>query len=304
MVAAGSLTRQQADQMQQSISEINSERLTLDKRRRTLPVTMFAVYGAGAILTLVIFGTIIGGGFAQPDGIQNVSEAINTVGEVGKMRSSNQTLLLFTSIIGIPVVLIALAIMFIYNGLVTKEEDVLASWAQVESNLQRRADLIPNLVTGIKAYMEHEKDVFSDVTQKRSGGLSEIVDSLEDLSGKGSKLAVLSEKAQDKLSDETFMKAFATEQQQIGRQLNKLMGVVENYPDLKSSDQFIALQAQLEGTENRINVTRMVFNDLVGEYNASIRKIPGSFVAGIGNYKRKAYFQVNEETAKNIELQF
>lgn len=304
MVAAGSLSQDQADQMQQSISKIQSEAISIKNERRALPISMIGISSFGFILAMTIFGTIISGGQVQPDTIQNVSETLNTIGEIGKMDNTQQSLFLFTAVIGVPLLLFVLFIMFIYNGLVTKEEDVLSSWAQVESNLQRRTDLIPNLVTSIKTYIEHEKDVLSDITQKRAGGLSEIVDALENLSEKRGELAALSGKTQAKLGDATFMKALAAEQQQIGQHMNKLMGVVENYPELRSSDQFITLQAQLEGTENRINVTRMVFNDVVGEYNASIRKIPGSFVAGIGKFKRKAYFQSSEEAQNNSKMKF
>ena len=307
MVADGALSKEQATKMQKSISEIQTDSFEIEPIKKRLPTSLVMTVGGGALLAALIASAIVSamvsGGEPQTEIIQNVSETLNTAGEVGKMSNSQQSLFLGIAIIGVPLLVCIVSIMFIYNGLIGKEENVLSSWAQVESNLQRRADLIPNLVTSIKTYMEHEKDVLDDVTGNRSGGLSEVVSALEDISENGGKLANLSDKATEKLSDDAFMKALATEQQQIGSQVNKLMGVVENYPELRSSDQFLALQAQLEGTENRINVTRMVFNDVVGEYNASIRKIPGSFVAGMGDFKRKAYFQAEQDTKHNAKIE-
>lgn len=303
MVMNGTLSQDQADQMQQSISEIQAEKIELPQHRKTLPTSKIILLGSGLLATALIIGMISGTSPPQPEAIQNVSETLNTIGEIGKMTQSQQSLFLGAAIIGTPLLLCILSVMAMYNGLVAKEENVFSSWAQVESNLQRRADLIPNLVTSIKTYMKHEKDVLDEVTENRSGGLSEVVSALEDLSGNGEALAMLSGKAREKLADDAFMASLAAEQQSIGTHINKLMGVVENYPDLRSSDQFISLQAQLEGTENRINVTRMIFNDVVGEYNASIRKIPGSFVAGMGKFKRKAYFQADDNSKHSAKIE-
>ena len=190
-----------------------------------------------------------------------------------------------------------------YNSLITKQEEVLSSWAQVESNLQRRIDLIPNLVSSVKSYMEHEQQVFSDVSSKRAGGLSEIVSALESLTTTG-ELTSLSGQIKTKLADQAFMKSLVAEQQKVGQNINKLMGVVENYPELRSSDQFIVLQAQLEGTENRINVTRMIFNDAVGDFNASISKIPAKLIADFAGLERKAYFRADESSKEPLTVDF
>ena len=191
----------------------------------------------------------------------------------------------------------------VHNSLVAKQEKVFSSWAQVESNLQRRADLIPNLVTSIKTNMAHEQEVYTEVSTKRAGGLSEIVASLESLSARG-ELASFSGQIEKKLVDEAFMNTLVAEQQKVGREINKLMGVVEGYPELRSSDQFIALQAQLEGTENRINVTRMAFNDAVGKYNASLRNIPGNLVATFLKLEQKAYFKADDNAKASLAVGF
>jgi len=303
MVDSGVLTKEQAQSMQGAIGEMQSDAVNIAPATKRLPTEVIGWVGAVILLFLFIAGMFASSGSVEPEVIQNVSETLNTVGEVGKMSSAKQSMLVGIAVIGVPLLICILSVMFIYNGLITKEENVLISWAQVESNLQRRADLIPNLVTSIKTYMAHEKDVLDEVSGNRAGGLSEVVSALEDLSRNDS-LNTLPGEVKEKLADETFMKALALEQEKIGQNVNKLMGVVEAYPELRSSDQFMALQSQLEGTENRINVTRMVFNEDVGAYNASIRKIPGSFIAGMGNFKRKAYFQADEGSAENKGLGF
>lgn len=304
MVERGILSQEQANNMAEAISDIQRDQVTVKTNVKKMSASLIAIICIGICLSTLLVGVIIYGGSTQIDEIQTVSETLNTTGEIGKMSNSNRSLLFFTGIFGIPLLILVIWTMLTYNTLVSKEEDVLVSWAQVESNLQRRADLIPNLVNTIKTYMAHEKDVLESVTEKRAGGLSEIVSSLNELDSTSNNLNDLTKNVKNKLEDETFMKALSKEQENVGQEINKLMGVVEDYPELRASDQFLALQAQLEGTENRINVTRMVFNDAVGKYNSSIRKIPGSFVAGMGSFKRKAYFQADSTAHNDVKVEF
>ncbi|QQG37395.1 MAG: LemA family protein [Micavibrio aeruginosavorus] len=183
-----------------------------------------------------------------------------------------------------------------YNGLVNKEEDVLASWAQVESNYQRRADLIPNLVSSVKTYIEHENQTMTDIARLRSQA--------DTVTQENAKAQEIGKDAVAHLNDEAYMTSLAKAQQNLGGQVRNLMLAVESYPALRSSDQFMQLQAQLEGTENRINVARMAFNEAVGTFNSSIRRMPGSLIAGMGNFQRKAYFKADEEAAAAPRVSF
>lgn len=169
-----------------------------------------------------------------------------------------------------------------YNGLVTKEEAVNNSWANVESQYQRRADLIPNLVNTVKGYADFEQETLTKVIQARADATSVKIDPTN----------LTPEKIQQ----------FQQSQDALGSALSRLMVVVERYPDLKANQNFLDLQAQLEGTENRITVARQRFNETVNGYNTSIRRFPGNIVAGISGFERKGYFEASQgaETAPTV----
>lgn len=227
--------------------------------------------------------------------IQNVSEILNQSGKVGEMNKSLSTLVSI-ALISLPLIGSLIWFALCYNGLVNKEENVLASWAQVESNYQRRADLIPNLVSSVRTYIEHENQTMTDVTRLRSQADTVVQEN--------AKVQEIGKDAITHLNDDAYMASLAKAQQNLGGQVRNLMLAVESYPTLRSSDQFIQLQAQLEGTENRINVARMAFNEAVGQFNSSIRKMPGSLIAGLGNFQRKAYFKADEDAAHAPKLSF
>ncbi len=203
----------------------------------------------------------------------------------------------------VPLVAIIGIFVVLHNGLVSKEEAVMGSWAQVESNYQRRTDLIPNLVKTVQSFVEHERAVLSDVTENRSAGTA-VEKAIGDLLASRDEAENLAQGAEGKLGDEAYMKALAVAQQQVGSRMSYLFGLVENYPQLRSSDNFLALQDQLEGTENRINVARMNFNENVRAYNAAIRKMPASLIANMGGFQRKAYFKADEGTDKSVKVEF
>jgi len=161
-----------------------------------------------------------------------------------------------------------------YNGLVTMEEDVNGQWSNVETQYQRRADLIPNLVSTVKGYASHEKETLEGVIQARSAATQIKVD-VNDLT-------------EEKLAE--FQKA----QGAVTSALGKLLAITENYPDLKANQNFLELQAQLEGTENRINVARTNFNNTAKEFNTAIRRLPKSILAGLFGFKKRAYFEAAE----------
>ena len=302
----GTLTQEQAETMEKTVSEIQRESVPFETEHKPLPSGKIVLGTVSVLIIAMIITGLSGGGSEQVATIQDVSETFNQIGKVGEMQKSTQSTLFLTAVFGVPVLLLVLGTMALYNSLVAKEEDVLGSWAQVESNLQRRADLIPNLLSTVKGFMEHEKDVLTEVTEDRSGAgaLEDVIATLEGLSKDGSALSSLSDNTKQKIADEAFMKNLAAEQAKIGKNMSKLLGVVEGYPDLRSSDQFLELQDQLEGAENRINVTRMLFNDSVREYNASIRKVPNSLVASLGNFQRKAYFEAEEKSEDTVKVDF
>ncbi|MGE5313908.1 MAG: LemA family protein [Acidobacteriota bacterium] len=159
-----------------------------------------------------------------------------------------------------------------YNMLVGMDESVNGAWSQVQNQYQRRFDLIPNLVETVKGYATHEKETLENVTNARAK-VGQMVISPEVL--KNPQAFQMFEKAQGELSSA----------------LTRLMAVSENYPNLKANENFLQLQAQLEGTENRISVERRRFNEVVQAYNARIRTVPTSLVAGFGGFTPKQYFQ-------------
>lgn len=171
-----------------------------------------------------------------------------------------------------------------YNSMVKLDEKVSSQWAQVENVYQRRADLIPNLVNTVKGYANFEKDVLTAVTEARSKATSVNVDA-------------------SKLSPEAIQK-FQQAQGQLSSSLSKLLVVVEKYPDLKANQNFLELQAQLEGTENRITVERARFNEVTQEYNSTIRSFPNNLTAGMFGFSKKGYFEAEKGAEKVPEVKF
>ena len=162
----------------------------------------------------------------------------------------------------------------VYNGLVTMDENVSGQWANVETQYQRRADLIPNLVNTVKGYATHEKETLEGVVAARSQATQIKVDAAD--------------LTPEKLAQ--YQKA----QGAVTSALGKLLAITENYPDLKANQNFLELQAQLEGTENRINVARKNFNDAAQAYNTNIRRFPKNIFAGMFGFDKKAYFEAEE----------
>ena len=171
-----------------------------------------------------------------------------------------------------------------YNSLVEKQESVESAWSQVENVYQRRADLIPNLVNTVKGYAAHEKEPLEGVIEARSKA-TQITVSADDLS-------------------EENIKKFQAAQGELQQALGKLLAITENYPDLKANENFRDLQAQLEGTENRITVERQKFNETVKVYNTSIRKFPTTIYAGWFGFEKKGYFEAQAGAEKAPEVQF
>ena len=166
-----------------------------------------------------------------------------------------------------------------YNTMVTLDEGISSQWAQVENAYQRRADLIPNLVNTVKGYADFEKETLTQVIEARSKATSVNIEP-------------------GNITPEAINQ-FQNAQAGLSSALSRLMVVVERYPELKANQNFLELQAQLEGTENRISVERRKFNEATRQYNTYIRKFPKNIVAGIFGFDKKTYFEA-EETAKEV----
>jgi len=170
------------------------------------------------------------------------------------------------------------------NNMVKYDEEVSKAWSQVESQYQRRTDLIPNLVSTVKGYADFEKSTLTDVIEARSKATSVNISA-------------------DNLNEQT-MAQFEQAQNGLSSALSKLLVVVEKYPDLKANQNFLELQAQLEGTENRIANERMKFNETIRTYNVYIRKFPASIFASIYGFETRPYFKAEEGADKVPEVKF
>ncbi len=187
------------------------------------------------------------------------------------------------------VVLAAIALVVIwgfgqYNNLVTQEESVESAWSQVENQYQRRLDLVPNLVNTVKGYAAHEQNTFTAVVDARSKATS-IQLNANDLS-------------------EENLKAFENAQNELSSALGRLIAISEAYPELKANENFLKLQDQLEGTENRITVARNAFNEAARSYNTMVRRFPANIIAGICGFDKKPYFEAAEGAEKAPAVEF
>jgi LemA protein len=191
------------------------------------------------------------------------------------MTSKQKKLLIIAAIVIIVILIPYSYLKGTYNSLVTLDEGVKAAWAQVENQLQRRYDLIPNLVETVKGYAAHEKEVFLKVTEARAkvGGATTINDKIAANNG-------------------------------LSAALSRLLLVVERYPDLKANTNFIRLQDELAGTENRIAVERRRYNETVKVYNIKIRRFPTNLLAGMFGFEKAAFFEVPKERQEAPKVKF
>lgn len=187
------------------------------------------------------------------------------------------------------IILAALALIVLWgisvnNNMVSQEENVTKAWANVENQYQRRADLIPNLVNTVKGYAAHESETLQAVVEARTKATSVNVD------------------AENMTAEQ--LKEYQAAQNEVGGALGRLIAIAENYPDLKANQNFLELQSQLEGTENRIAVERKNFNDAANQFNTYIRKFPQSLFAGILGFDKKPYFEAEEGASKAPTVEF
>ena len=187
----------------------------------------------------------------------------------------------------ITVVVIALVALWgisSYNGLVSMDENVSNSWANVETQYQRRSDLIPNLVNTVKGYAKHESQTLEAVMAARSQATQVKIDPSN--------------------CTPQQLAAYQKAQGDVTTALGKLLAITENYPDLKANQNFLELQSQLEGTENRINVARKDFNDTAKQYNTKLRSFPRNIVASMFGFEKRAYFEAEAGAEKAPKVEF
>lgn len=182
------------------------------------------------------------------------------------------------------IVLVALWGITSYNGLVSMDEAVSNKWANVETQYQRRSDLIPNLVSTVKGYATHERQTLEAVMQARSQATQVKIDPSN--------------------CTPQQLAAYQKAQGDVTSALGKLLAITENYPDLKANQNFLELQSQLEGTENRINVACKDFNDAAKEYNTAIRRFPKNIVASMGGFEKRPYFEAEAGAEKAPKVEF
>lgn len=196
------------------------------------------------------------------------------------MKKGTITLL----VIGVLILIMVGGTLTTYNGLIAKDEAVATAWGNIQSQYQRRADLIPNLVSTVKGYAKHESETLESVMAARAKATQVTINS-------------------DDLTPEK-LKQYQAAQGELSQALGRLMAVSENYPNLKANENFSELQAQLEGTENRINESRQIYNSAVQTYNVSVRRFPANIVAGMFGFDKKNQFEAEAGAEKAPKVEF
>lgn len=196
------------------------------------------------------------------------------------MKKGTITLL----VIGVLILIMVGGTLTTYNGLIAKDEAVATAWGNIQSQYQRRADLTPNLVSTVKGYAKHESETLENVMAARAKATQVTINS-------------------DNLTPEK-LKQYQAAQGELSQALGRLMAVSENYPNLKANENFSELQAQLEGTENRINESRQIYNSAVQTYNVSVRRFPSNIVAGMFGFDKKNQFEAEAGAEKAPKVEF
>lgn len=202
------------------------------------------------------------------------------------MNNSIKKILITVGVIAIVAIALYSCTAGNYNKMVTLDEEVSTAWSQVQNQYQRRMDLIPNLVSTVQGYAKHEAEVLTQIAEARAkaGGVVNVDESI--------------------LNDPEKFEQYQKIQNQLGASLQRLLAVTENYPELKANENFLALQDELAGTENRIAVERKNFNEVAKGYNTMIRKFPQSILAGMFGFEKRPYFTASEEAQSAPQVQF
>lgn len=298
MRTAGLISEQQAGLLCESIGAGDAS----GPAGASPPAARSRIPGALVLAGLAGIAIVIwmsGGSGEDIDMVQNVGQSLNDPGAAAPGSGRLVSVLLLVAVIPL------LAWGWMHNSLVNAEERVFAAWAQVESTYQRRADLVPALLETVTTFMEHERQTLESVVLARDGGQRTMRDAVDALvqsqRDAATQLRALGGRPPE---DSAQLAQLAGSQEEISKLMRSIMAVSEDYPELRSADQFLELQAQLEGTENRINVARMRFNTAAGEFNAAIRRMPANLVAAAGGFRRKAYFQADPGARERPAVNF
>lgn len=306
MLKAGKITRDEADRLLESIRAQQTRDAALAKQiARGSDPTRQRVVLLLAFCTLFFVIGMVGGAlwFQQADGAgtpaptQQITEpATKPEGRLIDLEALNQErrttmgnvkTFSFSIFIIVIAAVVGVAILLIYNGLIDAREKVNAGWAQVENQYQRRLDLVPVLIDGVKTYMDHERDTLTSLTEARATAL-----------GASNALAGRPPETAEQL------RAIEATQGRVQSALARLFAVVENYPDLKASQNFLTLQDQIEGTENRIAIERRNYNEWSRRYNTRVLKFPSNVVAQALGFTDKPYFQAESAALQGLQDPF
>ncbi len=260
--------------------------------RRRLALVAGVLAAASLLALLLVFA---GRDAHALETIQDVHQTINTLEGVDTMNRTASNAL-GVVLLALPAILGLLYFVWLYNGMVGREEAVYSAWADVESTYKRRADLVPNLVNVVQSYMEHERTTLIEVTDQRNQVGAALQSLIEQQTAAAQALHAATPESAPSVA------ALGASQSALLNRLRGVIATVEAYPNLRSADQFMALQAELEGTENRINVARLRFNEAVEHFNSALRRLPGSLVAGIGHFQRKAYFTADAGDEQAVQV--
>lgn len=307
MVASGRLTPEEGERLYSSVEAQGAREQAWrqrvageaqrNRRRGWLLLGFFAVFFALGLAGgwLTFEGMVDGEPLARAPAISG-QDAEPVTGRLIDLKSLDEERRLTmnrTGTLSIVVILLLVVLvlgggfLLLYNGLVDGRERVNAGWAQVENVYQRRLDLVPVLIDGVKTYMEHERETLTELTEARARAI--------EVGG------MLGSQAPDTVEQ---LKAVEASQGAVKSALARLFAVVENYPDLKASQNFLTLQDQIEGTENRITVERRNYNEFARRYNAGIQKFPGNIVADMAGFDSKPYFEAESQALQGLKDPF
>lgn len=289
-----------ADQAKQLYAALRGEKTeSKPPLRRQAP--LYFLLAVLIILFLVALVSLVSGTDSVSQ-VQEVEQWMHTQNQQGEIQTMLPRTASLALILLIPLALLSIVAGWAYNSIVSREEAAYTAWSQLESNYQRRHDLVPQLVDSVSRYLNHEKSTLESLTEQRSVTLDKALNAVIQAHSEAAQAVDVTDGA---LPDkQEVLDSIAASQGKLAQSSRKLFAVVENYPDLRSADQFLELQAQLEGTENRINVARMRFNEAVRSYNFRIRSVPANLIASSGGFQRKAYFRAEEEARDAQPLPF
>ncbi|MDH3526000.1 MAG: LemA family protein [Gammaproteobacteria bacterium] len=306
MLDEGKLTQEEADRLLNSIHAHQARDAALAKQLERRPgpqrgrlVSLLLLCGVFLVIGLV--SSVLH--YHQPD-LSSVTESagvtplstdqpegrlIDLAGLTKERRTTMGNAKSFSASVFVVVIaaVVGVAILLIFNGLIDAREKVNAGWAQVENQYQRRLDLVPVLIDGVKTYMEHEHDTLTSLTEARANALG----ANDALAGRPPET-------------EQQMRAVEASQGKVQSALARLFAVVENYPDLKASQNFLTLQDQIEGTENRIAVERRNYNEWSRRYNTKTMKFPSNVIANAVGFESKPYFQAETAALEGLKDPF